>query len=189
MTLPHFQIDYLQNFFNDEKADLYFKALQNELECSQNEIKIFGRMVKTPRLEAWYADSGLTYTYSGQEMQPKVWTKTLKAIKQEIEPHCKIKFNSVLVNWYRDGDDGVGYHSDDEPELGKNPYIASLSFGVDRKLKFQHKKDKLNHDLTLHHGSLLIMKGETQHYWKHALPKSKRIKDLRINLTFRQIKL
>jgi alkylated DNA repair dioxygenase AlkB len=141
-----------------------------------------------PRLTAWYGDPGSVYTYSNIEMQPEPWSNLLKSMKDTISEFCKVEFNSVLLNLYRDGDDSMGWHSDDEKELGLKPVIASLSFGGERVFRFRHKSKKdLKYSVNLCHGSLLIMKGETQEFWQHSLPKTKKKVPSRINLTFRRI--
>lgn len=135
----------------------------------------------------------MTYQYSGKTLTTKPWTPALLKLKTELETFCKnrlgdIRYNSVLCNLYRDGQDSMGWHSDDEPELGKNPIIASISLGETRPFKLQHKKDKkLKWQVPLEHGGLLIMAGETQHYWRHHIPKSQRPLKPRINLTLRWV--
>lgn len=137
-----------------------------------------------PRLSAWYGDAA--YTYSGKTRQPHAWMPILDALRQRIEIACQARFNSVLLNLYRNGQDSMGLHSDDEPELGPEPLIASLSLGAERRFVLRHKTlTDQRHTLTLAHGSLLLMAGRTQHAWKHGLPKAKSVAEPRINLTFR----
>ena len=140
-----------------------------------------------PRLTAWYADAGLTYRYSGVTHHALEWTPTLQEIRRDAEATAHASFNSVLLNFYRDGQDSIGYHADDEPELGVNPVIASISLGSVRQFVLKHKKsgEKLKFDLAP--GTLLIMGGTCQHHWVHALPKTKSLVGERINLTFRNI--
>jgi alkylated DNA repair dioxygenase AlkB len=141
-----------------------------------------------PRLTAWYGDQGKSYTYSGIEQHPEHWHPTLKLIKSKIEQIAQISFNSVLINLYRNGKDSVSWHSDDEPELGENPIIASVSFGATRRFYLRHKHSK-NHkiDIDLASGSFLLMQGETQHFWQHQIAKTAKEIQPRINLTFRII--
>ena len=177
------------NFFSQSESDRFFADLLNNTSWRQNKIKIFGKEVNLPRLTAWYGEEGKSYTYSGITMNPDPWTQNLLSIKKRIEEKININFNSVLANLYRNGQDYVSWHSDDEKELGKNPTIASVSFGATRRFLLRHKsnKDLETVDLSLGHGSLLIMKGSTQHFWKHQVPKTAKVKTERINLTFRVI--
>jgi alkylated DNA repair dioxygenase AlkB len=140
-----------------------------------------------PRLSAWYGDAGAVYTYSGLRLEPLPWTPVLLEIKQATERLSGTRFNSVLLNLYRDGQDSMGWHSDDEPELGPEPVIASVSLGALRRFVFQHKKRRWRIALDLEPGSVLLMAGATQHHWRHALPKTRRPVAPRINLTFRTI--
>lgn len=188
LALPDAQISYFPTFFPSEKASEYFQILLNEIEWQQDDIKIFGKVYKQPRLTALYGINDSSYRYSGITMFPKPFNSVLKEIKTRIEESTEVKFTSVLLNYYRDGSDSNGWHSDDEKELGKNPVIASLSLGADRTFRLRHKKDKTQRKkLTLQHGSLLLMAGGTQHHWQHCIPKSKKVINPRINLTFRVI--
>ena len=188
VPLPNADIVYYPKFYSSEEASEYFEILKNKTDWQQDDIKLFGKIYKQPRLTALYGSNDKPYSYSGITMFPKPFTPTLKKIKHKIEDECEIKFTSVLLNLYRDGTDSNGWHSDDEKELGPNPTIASLSLGTQRKFQLKHKQDKsLRFNIILEHGSLLIMKGETQHYWLHQIPKSKKINDPRINLTFRVV--
>lgn len=165
-----------------------FSALLQQVDWQQEYIKIYGKTHPTPRLTAWYGDAA--YTYSGIHHPPCPCLPLLHQLKTIIEPIARSKFNSVLLNLYRHGQDSMGWHSDDEPELGQNPSIASLSFGAKRRLHFKHKVDpcrKIAVDLS--DGSLLLMQGATQHCWRHQLPKTMRPISPRINLTFRWINL
>lgn len=175
-------------FFNEKEADALLATLTQELQWEEKAIKIFGRMVMQPRLVAWYGEPEAVYTYSGTTFAPHAFTPTLLKIKQDIEALLQAQFNSVLANCYRHGQDSMGWHSDDEKELGPNPLIASLSLGQERIFKLRHKKDKNQKlDIRLPHGSLLIMSGAMQHHWQHQLPKSTKAPGPRINLTFRQV--
>ncbi len=164
-----------------------YDHLLNQIAWQQYDIKLFGKSIPQPRLSAWYGDTGTSYTYSGLTLNPLPFTKELLTIKCKIEQAAETTFNSVLLNLYRDGNDSMGWHSDDEKELGQNPIIASLSLGSARTFIFKHKHVKgLQVKQILEPGSLLIMQGNTQHYWQHALPKTKRAEP-RVNLTFRRI--
>lgn len=151
----------------------------------QGEITLFGKRHPIPRLQAWYGDR--PYGYSGLTLPAQPFTPALMAIKTTLEDFCGYAFNGVLLNQYRHGQDSMGWHSDDEPELGQNPAIASLSWGASRKFHLRHKRTRETIHLTLESGSLLIMAGETQHHWQHQIPKTKKIIGDRINLTWRYV--
>ncbi|MEO7766884.1 MAG: alpha-ketoglutarate-dependent dioxygenase AlkB, partial [Ferruginibacter sp.] len=141
-----------------------------------------------PRLTAWLGDTTRAYSYSGITMQPQNWTKSLLEIKARIELEAGVCFTNALLNYYRDGKDSMGWHRDNEQQLGANPVIGSVSFGAARAFQFRNYKDKhIVRSISLTHGSFLLMKSETQHYWEHSLPKSKKTMEKRINLTFRII--
>jgi alkylated DNA repair dioxygenase AlkB len=178
----------LEGFYNAEEANELYTQLLESLEWKQGTIHLFGKTHSTPRLEAFYAEKNLEYGYSGQQLKTKNFTPLLLQIKQKVEEASAYTFNSVLVNYYRDGNDSNGWHADNEKELGENPSIASLSFGTSRRFDLKHisKAEKLS--IQLHSGSLLVMSGETQHFWKHQIAKSKKITTGRINLTFRTIR-
>lgn len=151
-------------------------------------IKIFGKEHKLPRISAWYGDNDKSYMYSGIKLSPNPWTSKLNLLRDELEVVCKRHFNSVLLNWYRTGEDYISWHADDEPELGTNPMIASINFGESRRFLLRLKDDhSCKLEIPLHHGSLLVMAGAIQHYWQHSVPKQKRVKGSRLNLTFRTI--
>lgn len=179
---------YLPHFFSTEESDAFLQKLLTEIKWEQTPIKVFGKEVMQPRLTAWYGDSDKTYRYSGTTMHPFHWTETLLTIKSRIEPLANVSFTSVLLNLYRDEKDSMGWHRDNEKELGPNPVIASLSLGAVRQFHFKHIKEKgLSTSLDLEDGSLLLMRGETQSNWYHSLPKLKGPAGVRINLTFRTI--
>ena len=179
---------YTPNIISDARAHDLLQSLINNTPWQQHEIFIYGRHVKCPRLSAWYGDEAAHYTYSGYTMQPLPWTASLREIKNIIETLAGSTFNSVLLNYYRDGNDSMGYHSDDEKELGNNPIIASVNLGVERDFIFKHKSDpSLKQSISLSHASALIMHAGCQEHWQHSLPKRTRITDPRVNLTFRQI--
>ena len=181
------EIDLYQDKRLEEKKDLWFKSCLHDLNWETGFIKIFGKTHQIPRLQAWYADNEIEYTYSGKKLQRHNWNNLLLEIKEKIENITSFKFNSVLANLYRDGNDSMGLHSDDEKELGKNPVIASLSLGETREIYFKHKNKKLNLIIPQASGQLIVMHGKTQEYWKHEIKKTKKIKKPRINLTFRNI--
>jgi alkylated DNA repair dioxygenase AlkB len=181
------EIDIYQDIGLEQKKDLWFKSCLHDLNWETGFIKIFGKTHQIPRLQSWYAEDGIEYTYSGKKLQRHNWNRTLTDIKEEIENITFFKFNSVLANLYRDGNDSMGLHSDDEKELGINPVIASLSLGETRDIHFKHKNIKLSLDIPQTSGQLIVMYGQTQKYWKHEIKKTKKIKKPRINLTFRNI--
>ena len=181
------EIDIYQDISLDQKKNLWFKSCLNDLNWEKGFIKIFGKTHQIPRLQSWYADNGIEYTYSGKKLKRHNWNETLIEIKGEIEKITSFKFNSVLANLYRDENDSMGLHSDDEKELGINPVIASLSLGESRDLYFKHKNIKKSLNIPQKNGQLIVMHGETQKYWKHEIKKTKKIKKPRINLTFRNI--
>ncbi|WP_328824532.1 alpha-ketoglutarate-dependent dioxygenase AlkB family protein [Thalassotalea algicola] len=187
MSASNAHLNFEPNFLSSSQARQLFDTLQSSLNWRQDEIYVYGRAVAIPRLQAWYGDSGQEYQYSGLKMTAMPWTKELVDIKAKIEAVTGCQFNSCLANLYRDGSDTVGWHSDDEPELGAQPVIASLSLGETRNFQLKHKTLKEKLTIPLNSGSLLVMAGETQHAWQHCLPRTKRLKSPRINLTFRKI--
>jgi alkylated DNA repair dioxygenase AlkB len=180
-------VNYYGKVLGPREADQYFELLMQNILWENDEVVIFGKHIITKRKAAWYGNSGYMYTYSNITKQALAWTKELSDLKQIVEELAGEKFNSCLLNLYHNGNEGMGWHSDDEKSLGKNNTIASLSFGVERKFSFKHKQTKQTVSLVLEHGSLLIMKDTTQANWLHSLPKSKNITRPRINLTFRTI--
>lgn len=187
--LPNAEIAYYPSFFQEQEAYVLFSELVSGIAWRQDKMKLYGKEVNLPRQTAWYGDPGQNYTFSGITMNPDPWTPALMRIKQKIEPVANVIFNSVLLNHYRNGNDSISWHTDAEPELGKNPIIASVSFGGSRRFMLRHVQDKeMKVEVLLANGSLLIMAGETQHFWQHQIPKTKAQVEPRINLTFRQIK-
>jgi alkylated DNA repair dioxygenase AlkB len=179
---------YWPEAFGRAEADALFARLRGEIQWREEAIIIFGERKRVPRLVAWHGDPGLAYTYSGVRHEPEPWTAPLAEVRAGIEALTGQRFNAVLLNLYRSGADGMGWHADDEPELGVNPVIASVSLGATRRFRLRHRRRKeLTRDLDLAHGSLLLMSGTTQHHWLHALPKTARAAGERINLTFRRI--
>jgi len=177
----------IKQFYSSPEAQLLFTELQSSLAWQEEAIFIFGKSIKVPRLMCWIGDADAYYRYSGVDHQPSPWTQSLQAIRQRVEQQCQHSFNSVLANLYRDGQDSMGCHADNEKELGLNPLIASLSLGEERLFRLHHKQRKERLDMFLQSGDLLIMAGALQHHWLHSLPKTKKSKNPRINLTFRKI--
>lgn len=176
---------WIEHFLPQAAASQIQSALMREVDWQQEAITLFGKRVLQPRLQAWYGDQ--SYTYSGLTMAPKPWTPSLRTLRQQCERAAHSSFNSVLANLYRDGQDSMGWHQDNEPELGHQPVIASLSFGETRRFVLKHLHSKEKFELPLGHGSLLVMAGPTQHYWQHSVPKTAKPREPRINLTFRHI--
>lgn len=174
-------------FYAQGDSEMIYRQLLEEINWNQGKIKLFGKEYLVPRLEAFYASKNQTYAYSGQKLTTNTFTPLLVSIKSTIEQSTSFHFNSLLANLYRTGNDSNGWHADNEKELGKNPVIASLSFGADRLFELQHNQTKEKIKLTLNAGSLLIMGGSMQHCWKHRIAKNKKIQSGRINLTFRTI--
>ncbi len=212
IEIPNGKLFYAEHFFNEKISDRsieYFlenntndyaavnwREIDKEklskidfknIDWSHDKLTMYGKEIYLPRYSAWYGDSDKPYTYSGLTLQPKKWNKGLLYIKAEIEKVAKTRFNSVLMNWYRDGDDYINWHSDAEPELGKNPTIASVNFGETRDfiIRKNDKSEKIT--IPLKHGTLLIMSGKMQHFWQHSVPKRKKAKQARFNLTFRDV--
>jgi alkylated DNA repair dioxygenase AlkB len=158
------------------------------IEWGVDKLIMYGKSVLAPRFTAWHANTGISYRYAGKSHLPKPWNDTLSFLKSLVESTVNESFNSVLLNWYRDGSDYMGWHADNEKELGKNPIIASLNLGAERRFLLRNNElpnEKI--EICLGNGSLLLMGGSIQHHWKHALPKSNRIQKNRINLTFRNV--
>jgi alkylated DNA repair dioxygenase AlkB len=178
-----------QGLFDPETNDALFESLRAGIQWKQEPVKIMGREIMQPRLTAWYGDEGKSYSYTGITMNPLPWTDDLLMIKQAVEKISGEVFNSALLNLYRDGNDSVGWHRDNEKSLGINPIIGSVSFGEARTFSLKHYKDKkIKEKVVLTSGSLLLMKGETQHKWFHSIQKDLRVTKPRINITFRAIK-
>ena len=189
LKLPQAELIYIENFYDEATANSLFNSLRSNIEWQQDDITLFGKTYLQPRLTALYASNKLPYTYSNITMHPHVFYKELIDIKDKVEEACNSSFTTCLLNLYRNGQDSNGWHADDESELGVNPVIASVSLGAERIFHLKHKEDKtLKHKLILEHGSLLLMKGTTQHCWLHQLPKTKKQIEKRINLTFRILK-
>ena len=189
LALPQAQLRFVEGFLSPEASGHYQGLLRSTIQWECSTIYLYGRSVKIPRLNAWYGDKGCNYQYSGTHFSPLDWTDPLLEIKCRVEAIANTTFNSVLLNCYRHGQDSMGWHSDDEQELGQNPVIASVSLGQTRAFHLRHKTNKALgvQKLALTTGSLLIMSGTTQHYWQHQIPKTKKICQERISLTFRRV--
>lgn len=179
-------VNYWPQFIAAGLANQWFDLLLENTDWQQDTITVYGKQHLTPRLSYWVGEQWMDYSYSQHTMQPNPWTPLLKQIKEQIEGLCKVSFNSVLLNYYRDGKDSNGWHSDDEPELGIEPIIASLSLGAARDFHLRHKQTRKVHRMALAPGSLLLMQGSTQTNWQHQIPKRAQA-GARINLTFRSI--
>jgi alkylated DNA repair dioxygenase AlkB len=190
LDLPDGEARYWPAAFEAAEATRLMAELHHGIDWRDEEILMFGRRVPVPRRVAWHGDSGASYNYSGTPHLPEPWTPALTCIRDRTQELTGAYFNAVLLNLYRDGRDGMGWHADDEPELGPNPVIASVSLGATRRFCLRHRRRRdLRIDLPLAHGSLLLMSGATQHHWVHALPKTAAPVGERINLTFRQVAL
>ncbi len=187
---------FLENDSNDWQSvdwhsldkDALSKVKFKNINWQHDKINMYGKEMYLPRYSAWYGDTDKSYTYSGIHLEPNVWNKGLLYLKERIESITDVKFNSVLMNWYRDGFDHIGWHTDAESELGQNPVIASLNFGASRDFVIRTKDKSQKMSIPLKHGTLLIMGGALQHFWEHSVPPRKKVKEARFNLTFRVIK-
>ncbi len=189
--LPDADIILYNRFFPTETSHRLFQSLKDTIQWQQDQIKFYGKEFNVPRLTALYGDKNKSYSYSGIQMHPHEWNQDLLFIKKQIEKVANVAFSSCLLNYYRDGKDSNDWHQDNEKVLGVNPIIASVSFGETRPFQLKHmsRTDLKKIDIPLTHGSFLLMKGTTQHFWKHKIPKTTRNISERINLTFRVIKI
>jgi alkylated DNA repair dioxygenase AlkB len=189
IPLPDAEIYYLSRVELPKPADELLRSLIERVPWRAEEVVVWGKRHPQPRLIAWYGDKGRGYTYSGIRLEPLPWNKTLLQIKDQLEHLTASTFSSVLLNYYRDQNDSMGFHSDDEPELGPRPVIASLSLGERRTFVLKHKtrKELKPVKITLESGSLLVMKGDTQKNWKHGIDKETKPCGPRVNMTFRRI--
>lgn len=186
--LPDATLRYYPNFLSSSEADVYFEKLQNITPWQNDPITLFGKTYPQPRMTSLHGHTTDPYGYSGIVMQPKPMNDPLLEIEEKLSKFTAERFTTVLLNLYRDGKDSNGWHADDEPELGKNPVIASVSLGASRYFHLKHKTDKSQRlKFALSHGSLLLMEGTTQHFWKHQVAKTARVVGPRINLTFRKV--
>ncbi|WP_297801122.1 alpha-ketoglutarate-dependent dioxygenase AlkB [Arenimonas sp. GDDSR-1] len=188
LPLPHADIAYAPAFLPPAQADALFSALVHAVPWQQPQLFIHGRQLPTPRLCCWMGDPGAAYRYSNTRFMPEPWIAPVSRLKTAVETLAGTVFNSVLLNYYRDGRDAMGWHSDDEPELGPNPVIASVSLGGVRRFLFGPRAGGKSSGIELAHGSLLLMRGETQKNYRHSLPRTAKQVDGRINLTFRNIR-
>ena len=188
LPLPDAVFEFYPNFFSKEEADVLLNKLMNETPWQQDDITIFGKKIAQPRLTCLFGNEGKPYSYSGLTMQPHSWNPTLMFIKDKIEQTANQNFTTVLANLYRNEKDSNGWHADNEKELGRDPIIASVSFGEERKFQLKHNTNaEVKMNLNLKHGSLLLMREGSQIHYKHQIPKATQPKNTRINLTFRTI--
>lgn len=188
LPLPDADLRYDPHWLPEDRADALFDALHARLPWETHRIRVFGRWHDAPRLSCWIGDAHARYRYSGVQFEPHAWTPALDALRTDLSALLDAPFNSVLANLYRDGRDAMGWHSDDEPELGPAPVIASVSLGASRRFLLKHRTDaRHRRALDLVHGSLLVMAGDTQRMYRHALPRTTRAVGARINLTFRHV--
>ena len=180
-------LDYIPDFLPEDLSKRLYQNLLEGVEWIQPKLKLFGRGVRTPRLVGFMADAGVTYQYSGYRHSGQTWSEEILALKQQLEVRCKTDFNTALFNCYRDGRDYMGWHSDNEAELGNKPCVASVSLGVMRDFKIRNKQTGCTFCLPLDRGSLLFMGVGFQDEWQHALPKRLGVKEPRINITFRNV--
>ncbi|RPD46165.1 alpha-ketoglutarate-dependent dioxygenase AlkB [Hymenobacter sediminis] len=192
IVLPNAELLLDPDFLPPAKAQTLFAELTSSIVWKHEPIKLFGREVMQPRLTAWHGDAGASYRYSGLQLQPQPWTPALLQLRGQVEAAAGAAFNSVLLNLYRSGQDSMGWHADDEPELGPEPIIASVTLGATRNFRLKPRDPNLTAHapvtLPLTAGGLLLMRGPTQRYWLHALPKTTRPVGPRLNLTFRLVK-
>jgi len=189
LPLPDAELRFQPNWLGAATADRWLAALLAETPWEQPLLQLHGRSYPVPRLLAWYGDREASYRYSGLTHQPLPWTPLLTEIRRQVESAVGQRLNGVLLNYYRDGQDSMGWHSDDEAELGCNPLLASLSLGGTRRFDLRRKgQTRIEHSLALGHGSLLVMSGPTQHYWQHQVAKTRHACTPRLNLTFRLIR-
>jgi alkylated DNA repair dioxygenase AlkB len=189
IPVPDADLSYMASMNLPAPPETLLRELVDQIPWRAEDITVWGKKYRQPRLMAWYGDRGRSYTYSGIRLEPLPWTALLASIRQHVEDAADEEFNSVLLNYYRDHNDSMGMHSDDEPELGPRPAIASVSLGNERTFVLKHRtrKDLKRVRLPLQSGSLLLMKGDMQRHWKHGIDKERRPCGPRINLTFRRI--
>ncbi len=185
--LPDADVRLLRGLFSSQESTALLRQLRESVQWRQDKIRFYGKEHNLPRLQQWHGDPGLTYRWSGIEMSPEPWSPLLLKIKEQVEKFAQAQFNTVLLNLYRDGNDTVSWHTDNEEALGSQPIIASVSLGAERDFVLRHstRSDFSSVSIALPHGSLLLMAGSTQACWKHSVPRRQRVTDERINLTFR----
>jgi alkylated DNA repair dioxygenase AlkB len=187
LELPGATLDWAPRFLDADEAAALLARIEAEVPWERHVLRMFGRDMPSPRMSCWIGDPHARYTYSGVRFDPRPWTPTLAALRARIAEASGCAFDSVLANRYADGADAMGWHADDEPELGPRPVIPSLSLGATRRFALRHRASGERRSLDLTPGSLLVMRGDTQAQWQHALPRTTRLCRLRINLTFRRI--
>lgn len=180
-------IECIKHFYNPEESAALYASLVSQQQWPDNHYSLAGRTFSLPRKQTWHADPGIHYSYSNNLLQTRPWTALLSQLRQSIQTYLNCEFNSVLVNWYRNGDDYVGWHADDEAELGPTPLIASLSLGATRTFSYRHKFHTVSGSIQLTSGSLLIMQPSVQHQWLHAVLPEPAVNEGRINMTFRRV--
>ncbi|MBC9251607.1 DNA repair protein [Pseudomonas alcaligenes] len=189
LQLSDAELDWYPHWLSADCADQWLARLQAETPWQQPQVFLHGKHYPVPRLLAWYGDAEASYRYSGLNHQPLPWTPLLAQIRARVQEAVGQPLNGVLLNYYRDGNDSMGWHSDDEPELGHNPLIASLNLGGTRRFDLRRKgQSRIEHSLELGHGALLVMRGATQHHWQHQVAKTAKPVAPRLNLTFRLIR-
>lgn len=189
VVMPDSDVSIMREIEMPLPYDQMLRKLIDQTIWRQEDVRIYGKVYQQPRLVALYADKGKTYDYSGISLNPLPWTDLLREIKRRVEDCTDVRFNAVFLNLYRDHNDSMGFHSDDERELGKNPAIASVTFGATRIFKLKHKflKELPPVKIPLEAGTVLLMKGQTQHFWKHGIDKQREPCGPRVNLTFRTL--
>jgi alkylated DNA repair dioxygenase AlkB len=181
------ELEIIEGFYDAVECERIYRHFLHEHLWPDNRYAVAGRQFTLPRLQTWHADPGIRYSYSNNLLQTQSWTPLLSGIRDRIETYLNFPFNSVLVNLYRNGNDYVGWHSDNEQELGEQPFIASLTFGAERQFEFRHKKSSENGQVLLRSGTLLLMQPAFQHHWLHSVPVDQNVTEGRINLTFRKV--
>ncbi len=187
LPLPEADVTYYAQWLSHAEATHLLQAFLTEIPWQQEKISLYGKQHLVPRLQSWHGDTNCVYQYSGLKMKPQPWLPSLQKLKERCEAVTGQLFNSVLLNWYRHGQDSMGLHADDEPELGTQPTIASVTLGASRPFVFRHRHTSARHKIELAHGSLLVMAGKTQQRYLHGISKTTKEVGDRINLTFRFI--
>ena len=181
------ELEVIEDFYAATDCERIYQRLLREQNWPSNRYIVAGRQFTLPRLQTWHADPGIKYSYSNNLLETRAWTFLLSDIRAKVELCLDFSFNSVLVNWYRNGEDYVGWHADNEPELGEKPFIVLLTFGAERLFEFRHRKSLECGQILLRSGTLLIMQPDFQHHWHHSVPIDDTVKEGRINLTFRKV--
>jgi alkylated DNA repair dioxygenase AlkB len=186
--VPHCrELEVVEDFYDANECNSLFQRLMLEQNWPDNRYTVAGRQFILPRLQTWHADAGIHYSYSNNLLETRPWSPLLSDIRLKVEQFLNVSFNSVLVNLYRNGEDYVGWHSDNESELGEQPFIASLTLGVERPFCFRHKETAETGQIPLRQGTLVLMQPNFQHHWLHSVPMDKTVTQARINLTFRKV--